>query len=236
MEEKFYIDDHAVLVACLTKASVETMGLRGREAAERAIRSYARERGLRMAMRCIDDGEPLTAANYFVYGEWADTREWSKSEIAAWTPNLVTHMTKCGWCDSWKKYDLLEWGGIYCDRADEDLLYGFNPALSLRMRDLMSRTGRTCVFDWVSCSFESEEEMQAAFARRAEIIPRVTKGFLYHCGHMLCSFRREYLLSFGIVDGLAIVDDALGQYAGAMNATDKVDALIDASNMDPLRI
>ncbi|MDL2264737.1 L-2-amino-thiazoline-4-carboxylic acid hydrolase [Synergistaceae bacterium OttesenSCG-928-I11] len=231
----FYIDDHAVLFACLTERAIKAFGNRGRMAVIEGVSIYCRERGLRMAMRCLADGEPLSGKNYVLYGEWADERGWSKSVRVATNPNLRTNMTVCGWCDTWKKYDLLKYGAVYCDWADENLVYGFNPELKLVMGNVMSRSDGPCEFDWVSCTFEDDAEAAAMAARRAELIPRVTKDFLYHTAHVLSAFRRVFLLSFGLVEGRALVDGALARY-GELLGDEKIAALEEESRKNFLEV
>ena len=128
---QFYIEDHAVLFALLAKVSVERFHQEGEAAIKRAIASYCMERGARAAMRCLADGEHLLMENYILYGEWDDPKGESESEIAAFEPNYKTNVLVCGWCESWKKHGLLEWGKIYCDHADYWLVRGFNPQLKL---------------------------------------------------------------------------------------------------------
>lgn len=233
--ENFYIDDHAVLFACLAERAIKSFGNRGRMAVIEGVSIYCRERGLRMAMRCLADGEPLSGKNYVVYGEWVDVRGWSKSERVATSPNLRTNMTVCGWCDVWKKYDLLEYGAIYCDWADENLVYGFNPELKLVMGNVMSRLGGPCEFDWVSCTFEDDAEAGAMASRRAELIPRVTKDFLYHTGHLLSAFRRVFLLSFGLVEGGRLVQGALARYKELLGG-EKIAVLEEESRKNFLEV
>ncbi len=233
--KNFYIDDHAVLFAYLAKGAIETFGIRGRETVVRGIAAYARERGIRMAMRCMADGEPLSVKNYVLYGEWADVRGWSKSEVVATSPDYRTRVTRCGWCEVWKKYDLLEYGAIYCDWADENLVFGFNPELTLRMGRVMSRTGEPCAFDWVGCAFEREAEADAMASRRAELVPRVTKDFLYHTAHLLAAFRHTFLLAFGPVAGCELTGGALGRYA-ELFGEEKLSPLVEKSRKNFLEV
>ena len=232
--ERFYIDDHAVLFACLARRAEELAGERGTETIVRAIVVYGRERGLRGAMRCLADGEPLSGKNYILYGEWADPRGWSRSEVAATAPHYRTNMTVCGWCESWEKHGLLEYGRLYCDWVDANLVYGFNPALRLEMPKTLSRGEKCCTFDWLDCTFGSEAEAEAMAARRAELIPRVTKDFLYHCGHLLSTFRRELLLEFGLVKGEEIVGRALGDY-GELFEEEKAQSVVQESRQNFLQ-
>ena len=235
LAEQFYIDDLAILCALLARSAEKRAGERGTETIVRAIKTYGRERGLRCAMRCRADGEPLSGKNYILYGEWADPKGWSKTEVVATTPHYRTSLAACGWCDSWKKHGLLEYGRLYCDHVDANLVYGFNPDLRLEMPKILSHGDDCCAFDWLDCTFENDAEAEAMAARRAELVPRVTKDFLYHCGHLFSTFRRELLMEFGLIEGDEMVKDALASYREAFGA-EKAEAVAAESRQDFLRI
>lgn len=233
--DDFYIDDHATLFGVIAKSAIELFGDDGKDAVISGITSYCRERGLRMAMRCLADGEPLSGKNYILYGEWADARGWSKSEVVATTPNYRTDMTVCGWCDTWNKRGLIEYGRIYCDWSDKNLVYGFNPELVLKMGNVMSHNDGPCQFDWVSCVFESASEASEMAVRRSELIPRVTKDFLYHCGHLLSTMRREIFIALGLTKGREAIEAALREYSALMGVK-KTKELEAEAEKDFLRV
>lgn len=56
MAERFYIDDHALVYGLLGKHAEEACGQEGMKALEKGTILYARERGIRMAKRCLADG------------------------------------------------------------------------------------------------------------------------------------------------------------------------------------
>ena len=225
---KFYIEDHAVLFALMAKISTERFNREGEAAIKRAIASYCMERGARAAMRCLSDGESLSMENYILYGEWDDHKGETESEIAAMEPNYKTNVLVCGWCEAWKKYGLLEWGKIYCDHADYWLVRGFNPHLRLEMGKILSRGDDSCEFNWLGCNFRDASE---ASRRRREKISRVTKDFLYHCGHMLATFRRETIFELGLTKGEEIISNALAEYKRLFGALKK-NALISETDQN----
>jgi hypothetical protein len=230
--EKFYIEDHAVLLALMTRQAESAHGAAGRAAAARSIKYYGRERGMRAAMRCLADGEPLSMANYILYGEWDDPKGVSKTEAAAFEPNYMTRVTTCGWCEAWKRHGLLEYGRVYCDSADENLVCGFNPALTLKMDKILSRGDEYCSFDWIGCEFKDAGEISR---RRKNLVPRVTRDFLYHCGHALSTFRREMCFALGMIKGEEIISQSLCEYKKIFGALKK-NALIQeaARNFFPM--
>lgn len=235
MGRRFYIDDHAVLYALIARAADAICGCQGMEAVSHGVAVYGRERGLRAAMRATADGEPLTLANYIVYGEWADPKGWSKSEVRDLQPNYRTDMTTCGWFDCWRQHDLLEYGKTYCDCVDKNLVYGFNPELRFAMGQVLSQGGDTCEFDWQDCRVDGPEAAAEMARKREALIPRVTKDFLYHCGHMLSTFRRELYLALGLVKGREIMETALREYAERFGG-DKAEALQNEAKQDYLSV
>jgi hypothetical protein len=234
MAEKFYIDDHAVLLALMIRQAESVRGAEGRAAAVRGVKYYGRERGMRAAMRCIADGKPLSMGNYILYGEWDDPKGASKTETAAFEPNYRTRVTTCGWCETWKQYGLLAYGRVYCDNVDENLVFGFNPALTLKMDKILSHGDEYCLFDWIGCEFEDAEEVSK---KRKNLVPHVTRDFLYHCGHALSTFRREMCFVLGILAGEEITSQALFEYRKIFGVLKK-NVLIEesAQNYFPLEL
>ena len=231
----FYIDDHAVLFALLTKSAEDRSGSKGLEAIERALISYGRERGLRSAMRCQEDGHPLTIRNYFLYGEWVDVRQWSRSATKTLSPEYVTQTLACGWNDTWKKYGLIEYGKIYCRWIDKELLYGFNPDLRLEMASILSCGDACCEFQWKNCRFDGEDQFTELMEERRQLIPRVTKDFLFHCAHLFSTFKRECYRELGLVKGNEILEDALNAY-GKIFGAEKSGAIVSESSRDFLSV
>lgn len=233
MEERdsFYIDDHAVLFANIVKAARGICGEKAENTLIKSVKTYGRERGQRMALRCLADGRELTCKNFILYGEWEDPEGWSKSEPVATEPNYKTNMTTCGWYDTWQKYGLLEYGKLYCEWVDENLVHGFNPELTLKMESVMSHTGKACEFNWVSCHVSGEAEIAEMAQKRQELIPFVTKDFLFHCAHLLSTFQRMLCLEFGLHKGLEVMKEALSGYTDIMGE-EKMQSLVCESRQN----
>ena len=209
---EFYIDDHAVLFGLLAKNAETACGRFGLDAVDRAVVSYGRERGQRGAMRCLRDGRELTLKNYMLYGEWLDPCKWSEARIAALAPDYTTRMVRCGWNETWKKYGLGQYGKIYCKWIDHELLYGFNPDLKLEMPSFLSYGDAACEFRWIGCAYQDEAELARMTDLRSQAAPGVVKDFLYHCGHLLSTFKRELCRELGIPKGDEVLANALAEY------------------------
>jgi hypothetical protein len=183
----------------------------------------------------VADGCELSMKNYILYGEWSDPRGWSKTEVVSTSPGYKTRVTSCAWCDAWTEYGLIEYGKVYCEWIDRNLVHGFNPALELGVGGAISHGNGACEFDWIGCSLETEEDISDMARRRAELAPRVTRDFLYHCGHVLHTFRRELSLELGLIKGGRIIAGALDEYADNFGRL-KAEAVVREAAQDFLEL
>jgi hypothetical protein len=231
----FYIDDHAVLFGLLAKHSERVSGEKGIKVAGESVVTFGRERGMRCAMRCLKDGEELTVENYTVYGEWVDSKGWSKTELESISPSFKTKMTSCGWSDSWKKYGLEKYSKLYCSNIDVSLAYGFNPENKFSLDTSISFGDSLCTFNWVDFYFKSEEDLNKMFEKRKDVLERVVKDFLYQCGHVLNAYKRVAFYNLGVVAASEIIDNAMNEYKDIFGE-EKKNAIINESEQDFLVI
>lgn len=234
MASQFYIDDHAVLYGLLLKQADTLCGSKGEDASVKATIQYARERGLRMAMRCLADGKALTPRNYLDYGEWIDDRQWSTLQVASLEP-FTLHAVGCGWNNSWRKHGLEKYGKVYCTWIDKELVRAFNPENELVLGSALSFGDDKCDLRFNGARYTDEADLKAAGAEKALLRGRVVKDFLYHTGHILSALRRTYLVELGLVRATAIVDKALEEYA-AIFGSDKAAAVVAESRQDYLTV
>jgi hypothetical protein len=226
----FYIDDHAVLYGLIARSAEDACGAEGLDAITPAVIRYCGERGLRAAGRCLADGKELTVRSYILYGEWIDTKGWCRADASSFEPFYTTRVAFCPWCGAWGKYDLLKYGKIYCEHADRSLVHGFNPKLRIEMGEILSFGGSVCEYGWPGFRFSLEEEADLS-RERAAIAPRVTGDFLYHCAHLLRTFRLELSLQLGLVQGRAIISKSLDLY-GEIFGHEKIVAIEEESRID----
>jgi len=232
---EFYIEDHAVLYGLLLKSAGETLGERGVKAGRAATILYARERGLRMAMRCQADGRPLTLRNYMIYGEWADERGWSATRTATIAPEYSMEVLTCGWCKSWEKHGLLKYGTVYCELIDENLVKGFNPENEMELDGTLSNGKAACVFHWKGCHFDDADDFKADADLRAALASRTVRDFLYHTAHVLSAFTRVCCVELGLIQGEAIIRKALEDYRSKFGV-EKTNALVEESKQNFLLV
>ncbi len=195
------IERHAVLVALLAKHAIEACGEAGREAFLKGITRMAYERGTRMAVRAILDGERLTAAAFQVYGEWRPQPGEMEAALVEEPSGAVTVVRDCPWNNSWKKYGLLAYGKLYCEVVDDALARGFHPELRCTVPCTLSHGAECCRFEW-GTSF-SEEEERSIGRKKADLGERAVKDFDYHIGHILYSVGGELRVQLGDAGAMA---------------------------------
>lgn len=229
--ERFYIDDHALVYGLLGKYAEELCGETGMEALATATIQYARERGLRMAKRCLADGRELSMQNYLLYAEWADTKGWSSIEVSGIVPRYLNHVEKCAWHMTWQKYGLMRYGAVYCSWVDKNLVRGFNPENQLVINSVLSHGAASCEFDWLGAEFRSEQEFYELMALKKTLAPRTVKDFLYHTAHILSALRRVFYVELGLPVTEEICRKALEEYKTAMGS-EKLSALVEEAKLD----
>lgn len=227
LEKNFHIADHAALFAFISRSASQIIGAEGRLAVIAGVRAYGRERGMRMAMRAIADGEELDAKNYIVYGEWVDEDGECASELDSLSP-MSSRVVRCGWCDAWRRLGVVEHGAVYCDWIDESIVRGFSPKIELVTGAPISRGGESCPFRWPGLSFVDEDELRSLHAKRAEIVDRVARGFLFHTAHLFSTMRRELMLRCGLARAGEALSSALDAYEEIFGA-DSREAIVESS-------
>ena len=229
--DKFYIDDHALIYGLLGKFAEEFCAESGLAALEKATIQYAKERGIRMAKRCLADGRELSMQSYLLYAEWSDTKGWSDIAVSSIVPEFRNHVEKCGWYETWKKYGFMKYGAVYCSHVDRNLVKGFNPANDVEISAVLSHGAPACDFNWLGANFSSEQEFKELMAEKAAIAPRTVKGFLYHSGHILSALRRVFYTELGVAETERICTAALAEYESIMGR-EKLEALIEEAKKD----
>jgi hypothetical protein len=204
------IEHHAALFAIFAKNAISLGGDRGRAALMEGLTLYGRERGGRMAERAKEHGDALTPQAYRIYGEWVPEPRQMRDETWRKSPEYITHVLRCEWCESWKKYDLLEYGKLYCEVVDKNLALGFNPEYDLKITSFLSGGETCCEFHW---GFELTEENENFInVRRKALGLRCVRDFNFHTAHLFSALSRETLRCLGNELGKDIIDSALFEF------------------------
>ena len=215
MEKKteMKIENQAMIFALLCKHTLLTHGDEGREAVQEGMKRYGKERGARMAARARANGDPIDLWTNQAYGEWKPDYPgqmefgWVRTE-----PTLTTFISKCAWCEAWKKYDILEYGREYCVNVDAAVYEGFGcGAVCTPVTTAMSWGGERCEFDWRKPL--SEEDIGKLDAKKAELGTSAMRDFAYHTAHIYFTVSgaiREYFPDTAD----RIIENAVEEYIG----------------------
>ena len=178
------IENQAVMFALLCKYTVEKEGSLGNHIIQQGMIKYGKERGRRMAERAKANGDPIALWTNQAYGEWKpDYPGQMEFGTVENTPEYKTYISKCAWCDAWKKYDLLEYGREYCVNVDKAVYEGFRQDFKcLPEYPTMSWGGQRCVFNWTQPL--SPEDQEKVKAKKEELGTSCMKDFEYHTAHI----------------------------------------------------
>ncbi|MBR3034839.1 MAG: L-2-amino-thiazoline-4-carboxylic acid hydrolase [Firmicutes bacterium] len=216
---------HAYIAARFYVRLTHTFGEKGKAAFIYATQYYAEQRGRRMAMRAIQDGQPLTYETYRAYGEWESTKDMqeegcaNRSETVSTDPVYEFHVTVCPWHEEFKTLGLEEAGLVYCAHLDNSIARGFNPYLVYEV----PQTLHDCPFCVQKVSnlqgLAPGQTAQGAFdpaKARPEADRR--RGFTYHCAHSYWSYARCAARIFGRA-GRQLADEVLEDISGEWGAS-----------------
>lgn len=206
------IEHHAILFAFFSKHAILQCGERGKEAILAGMTAYGKERGMRMAQNAQVRGDALTTMTNQAYGEWkpdyAGQMEFGQLRTE---PTLQTYISKCAWCEAWKKYDILEYGKYYCVNVDNAVYQGFRPDfVCTPISTSMSWGGDCCKFDW-GYPLTEEENTQLAEKKHA-LGSSCMKDFNFHTAHLKHTISKALICALG-TDGETAVSLALKDYA-----------------------
>lgn len=207
------IEHHAVLFALFAKHAVTMCGKRGEEAIQKGMTVYGNERGARMAANALARGDELTTMTNQAYGEWKPDYDGQMEFGQLRTePTLQTYITKCAWCDAWKKHDLLEYGKLYCVNVDNAVYQGFrSDFVCTPTATALSWGGTRCEFDWGHPI--SAEEAKELVRKKKELGTSCMKDFNFHTAHLKHTISKTLIEELG-EEGKNAAEYALDEYAG----------------------
>lgn len=211
------IEHHAILFAFFTKRAIELCGDKGKEAILRGMTTYGNERGARMAANALAHGDELTTMTNQAYGEWKPDYDGQMEFGQLRTqPTLHTYISKCAWCDAWKKHGMTEYGKYYCVNVDNAVYQGFrSDFVCTPITTSMSWGGKRCEFDWGHPL--TPEESEALAKKKKELGTSCIKDFNFHTAHLKHTISKTLIETLGEAGqkavGLALQDfaDTFGQ-------------------------
>lgn len=206
------IEHHAMMFAFLAKHAIELCGEKGKEAILTAMTVYGKERGARMAANALAHGDELTTMTNQAYGEWKPDYDGQMEFGQLRTePSLRTYISKCAWCDAWKKHNITEYGKYYCVNVDNAVYQGFrSDFVCTPTTTSLSWGGERCEFDWGHPL--SPEEVKELAEKKKALGSTCMKDFNFHTAHLKYTLSRTLTDILGN-DGKKAVDLAIKEYA-----------------------
>ena len=211
---------HAYIAARFYVRLTHTFGEKGKAAFIYATQYYAEQRGRRMAMRAIQDGQPLTYETYRAYSEWESTKDMqeegcaNRSETVSTDPVYEFHVTVCPWHEEFKALGLEEAGLVYCAHLDNSIARGFNPYLVYEV----PQTLHDCPFcvqkvsNLKGLAPGQTEQTAAIDPSGVRPLEERLRDFEYHCAHSFWSYARTAEAIFG-EEGKTIAEAVLSEIA-----------------------
>ncbi len=200
---------HAMLFAYLAKETIDTFGEAGKAAVTAGVNRYGEQRGRRMALRTLADGNPLDVENYLVYGEWEAFPGQMDLRFPAYSPEVRMQNYRCPWHTEWSKRGLEEYGRYYCRDVDAALARGYN-GMTLELKANRLLGDNCCDFIFQGCEIPPER-MEEFARKRAAIGSKAKMPWEYHVGHLYRTMREAIVGAFG-AEGEAAVERALEAY------------------------
>ena len=224
------IEHHAMMFAFLAKHAIELCGEAGKEAILKGMTTYGKERGARMAANALAHGDELTTMTNQAYGEWKPDYDGQMEFGQLRTePTLQTYISKCAWCDAWKKHNITEYGKYYCVNVDNAVYQGFRSYfVCTPTATSLSWGGERCEFDWGHPL--SPDEVRALAEKKKELGGSCMKDFNFHTAHLKQTLSKTLIEALGD-NGKKAVELALEEYAETfgeeyLNVLNSVDAAL----------
>ena len=135
----------ALLFASVAREVMEKLGPEEGEALiKRAVESFGRERGKRIAEKVTGKGKPLSLRNWIIYTDIAASN--FPAKVSFPEHDLEAHVDKCSFIQVADAWGLRPYASLYCKYADYAILHGYNPDVRLTLQN-RHETGRDyCAF------------------------------------------------------------------------------------------
>jgi hypothetical protein len=180
---------HALLFALIAKEIVEQARKDAGEAVLRvAVRRYGKQRGRRMAMRALANGDDLSMTSFLIYGEWRSGTGLGKHDQTVLGSDVRMVVPRCPWTLTWMEASLSEYGRLYCLEIDKALVHGFNPHLLIDVNKTQTNDGEPCDFLFHQAALLSGDTLAYIRDKSAVLASKTVMPWDYHCGHLYKTF------------------------------------------------
>ena len=149
---------HALMAALIYRQICRQCPENSGEIIKKVVSDYGAARGRIARENTISMGDALTVANYMAYKSLRTPDGGFIENVLENGPDLITQVTKCCWIDTWKKYGLLDYGKMYCEHCDDEMMKAYNREITMEIPQLAEHDGKdTCVFIWRDTQVSYEE-------------------------------------------------------------------------------
>jgi hypothetical protein len=136
------------LFAVTAKHVMKRLGLEeGEKLLKGAIEEFGRERGERIAATVKRLGKPVSLRNWLIHTDISPENFAASPSFP--DGDLEACVGTCTFINAAKQWGLGEYASIYCRYADYAILGGYNPDVTLVLRDRHASGGDRCVFRYI---------------------------------------------------------------------------------------
>ncbi len=138
----------AQLFATVAKHVISRLGPEeGEKLLKGAIEEFGRERGRRIAETVRRQGKPLSLRNWLIYTDISPENFEARPGFPE--GDLEARVGNCTFIESAGKWGLGDYAKIYCKYADYAILDGYNPDVTLVLKDRHSSGADHCLFRYI---------------------------------------------------------------------------------------
>ncbi len=196
---------HALLFAWIAREVQQRFGEQhGAGTLRRAVRRYGEQRGRRMSLRALADGQPLDMTTYLAYGEWEAKAGAFDSRMESQPEAVRSLVLRCPWHQAWVDNDIIDSGRLYCLEIDAAISRGFNPANHLEVIGTLSNGAATSEFIFHDANLDEVAERRVDRSRT--VMP-----WAYHLGHLYKTVGEVVVAELG-AGGEAAMQAALAEF------------------------
>lgn len=135
----------ALLFASVTREVIAELGQdKGEELIKRAVESFGKERGKRIAARVAQKGKPLSLRNWIIYTDISGSN--FPAKVTFPEGDLEARVGTCSFMKAADQWGLREYASLYCRYADYAILDGYNPDVRLTLKSRHQTGNEYCTF------------------------------------------------------------------------------------------
>jgi len=149
--------------------------------------NYGFRRGARMAATVKENNGAENICSYVAYCEYKNTKNAMKQEILKIEEGSKILISQCPWYDTWKKYNKMDYGKIYCNNIDESLFKGFGKTVKISVDKVKPRGDASCTFIYHDFYMNLSTIAKIGFMKAINPGKKIIKSWAFHVADLLDS-------------------------------------------------